>query len=87
MSSNSLLKMEMFLKVFTHFGCFILTVSCSDDIDFGKGGLELYPTNIHLALAEWEALREAREGPEATRFGPCSQAPSRLEGERRMARD
>lgn len=46
--STSLLKMEVvfFLKVFTHFGCFYL--NSSNDIDFEKGGLELYPTVIHI---------------------------------------
>lgn len=48
MSSNHLLKMAVFLESFLHISAvFIGTVSCSEDIDFGKGGLELYPAKIH----------------------------------------
>lgn len=43
MSSNSLLKMEMFLESFYTFRLFLF----EQFPDFEKGGLEFYPANPH----------------------------------------
>lgn len=81
MSSNSLLKMEVFLESFYTFRLFLLE-RCPD---FEKGGLKCYPADAHRALALCGA--RARLGREQRPSESCSPLGSVLKGAEAMSRD